>query len=778
MVSLCIISRKEDKDNLGRAIASCSRYVDEIVIIDTGSDPIELVPTGRERLEKNDHQVASDFGLVNLVPFEWAGDFAAARNFSFEQAKGDVIFWIDSDDIVTNPEAIPKLAKQIEDGKADWIYSQYNYQRDEAGNLIAKHWKARMFRKGTGRWVGDVHEDFMPSQAVVQKKDADLLPEGLVVEHQATEKDLQEHSQRNLDIQLKEVARDGDKVDPRTLMYLGMSYQGLKEWEKSVYWFMRHVKATGSKEDKFWSLYRISLCFHFLGSNDQALNFALDSLKLFPQWKSSYFLVAAIYTALEDWPKVVEWTLTGLEKSDPDTLQVVSEIDYTILPLGRLAMAYLQTGNYGLAAETAADVYRMNPRYQGSKELVRMCTEAVKLEGFVTSFLEVVNNFKVYDRVKATKLFDLVPKELDDDYRIQGARNLLAAPKAWPEKSVAIYCGRTIEEWSYPSVFAGIGGSEKAVIHMAKELARKGFSVTVYNRCGDMKGTYDGVEYLPYYFFNRKDSFDTLIVWRNPLAFADGFKARRKYLWLHDIARPEQFNGAIYGNVDKVFFLSKWHRANLPGCPEEKAFVTNNGVDPDDFKDLPPKRNNSLIWSSSYDRGLLPFIKNILPLIKREVPDVTLDVAYGWDNIRKEMDLVPSLRKLYEELSPILENTPGIIHHGRLSHKKLAKLMGSSMVYPYASEFGETNNMTSQECQAAGCYVITTKQAGGTSERVRFGKVLDAAGIYTDKQSQKDFAHAVVLYLQSSQPEPKRTDVFRDLSWEATARQWINELGL
>lgn len=774
MISLCIISRKEDEKALQKAIINVGEYVDEIILVDTSKEGSlnEMVDYLKEFTEHKD---------IDLFTLKWTNDFAAARNFSFEQASGDVIFWIDSDDTVIHPENLPKLAKKITDGEVDWIYSEYIYQRDETGNVIAKHWKPRLFRKGTGHWVGNVHEDFMPDEVVIQKKDTDLGPDRLLIEHHATQDELFEHSNRNLAIQLAEIERDGEKVDPRTLQYTAMSYQGLGKYEDAIPYFLRHAKVSGSKEDKYWSLYRAGTCSHILGRNQDALNLTLDSLKLFPQWKSSYLQLAAIYTDLEEWPKAIEWTLTGLEKSDPDTLQVLSELDYTILPLGRLAMCYLQTGNYELANSTAIDVYRMNPNYPGSKDLVKMCMEATKLEGFVKSFIEVAQNIKQYDRVKAVKLFDLVPKELDEDFRIQAARTTLVPPKKWDEKSIVIYCGKTLEEWSFPSVFTGIGGSEKAVIYMAKELAAKGYSVTVYNRCGDMKGVYEGVEYLPYYFFNKRDTFDTLIIWRNPLAFADSFKAKRKYLWLHDIAHPEHFNQKIYDSIDKIFFLSKWHRTNLPDCPEDKVFITNNGINPADFKELPPKRPNSLIWSSSYDRGLLPFMKNIWPLIKKEIPDVTLDVAYGWNNIEKEMELIPSLKQLYTELSPILENTPGVTHHGRISHKALAQLMGSSMVYPYASEFGETCNMTSMECQAAGCYVITTSEAGGTKERVvpGLGLVVSTKGIYTNKLSQIEFAKAVIRYLKHPEilSDPVKGKANPDyFSWKKTTNQWIKEV--
>ena len=46
----------------------------------------------------------------------------------------------------------------------------------------------------------------------------------------------------------------------------------------------------------------------------------------------------------------------------------------------------------------------------------------------------------------------------------------------------------------------GLGGSESAVILLTKQLAKIGFSVTVFNDCfsdDSRPGVYDGVEYKP-----------------------------------------------------------------------------------------------------------------------------------------------------------------------------------------------------------------------------------------------------------------------------------------
>lgn len=763
MISLCIISRKEDESSLEDSFISVHEFVDEIVIVDTSKEG--AISRGVSKFSTK----------VRVIPFKWTNNFAAARNFAFEQATGDVIFWIDSDDTVTHPENLPKLAKLITDGDADWIYSKYNYHRDEWGNVDAAHWKPRLFRKGSVKWEKTVHEDTVPTEGVIQVKDIETGVGTVEVEHHSDEVHHKESAERNLSILMAEYVKDGDNTDPRTLQYLGMSYQALVKHQEAITFFTKHIEKTGSQSDRFWSLHRLSASLHTLGDHRNAISVVMDCLKLYPEWKTGYFDLASIYYSLGDWAKVVDWTLVGLDKADPDILDVVDEVQLKIAPLQRLCEAYLNLNQPEFALDVAKQVLKENPNVPVSKEMFDVAVEGVELENYVRAFIRVANEFRKYDRVKTTKLFDLIPPSIDDDVRIQQLRAAYVPPKVWGEKSIVIYCGNSLEDWAYPSVFTGIGGSEEAVINVSQQLSTLGYEVIVYNRCGKLRGTYDGVEYKPYYHLNLKDQFNTFISWRNPGIFIEKFAAKKKYLWLHDILYPEMINEKIIENVDKILFLSKWHSENVLTIPKDKIFITNNGINPDDFLNLPEKRPSSLIWSSSYDRGLLPFITNILPLIKDKIPDVTLDVAYGWQNIEKEMGHIPHLKELYTELSPLLESTPGITHHGRLSHKKLADLMGSSMVYPYASEFGETNNITSQKCQAAGCYVITTSQAGGTPERVFFGKVIDGDGVYTDPKLQKQFAEAVIDYLKNkNQPKPVGTG--KVFAWSTTANQWVKDL--
>jgi glycosyltransferase involved in cell wall biosynthesis len=75
---------KNEKENLPRCLASAQPYVDEIVVVDTGS-------------EDGTPEIAAKYG-AKVSYFEWIDDFAAARNYAISQASGDWILMPDADE--------------------------------------------------------------------------------------------------------------------------------------------------------------------------------------------------------------------------------------------------------------------------------------------------------------------------------------------------------------------------------------------------------------------------------------------------------------------------------------------------------------------------------------------------------------------------------------------------------------------------------------------------------------------------------------------------------
>lgn len=82
-LSACTIAKNEAK-NIAKSINSYKEYVDEIVIVDTGSidDTVE---------------VAKKAG-AKVLNYEWNNDFSSAKNFALDNCTGDWIIFLDADE--------------------------------------------------------------------------------------------------------------------------------------------------------------------------------------------------------------------------------------------------------------------------------------------------------------------------------------------------------------------------------------------------------------------------------------------------------------------------------------------------------------------------------------------------------------------------------------------------------------------------------------------------------------------------------------------------------
>jgi tetratricopeptide (TPR) repeat protein len=86
-LSLCMIVRDEE-ELLGRCLQSVQGFVDELIIVDTGSQDKTV-------------EIAESFG-ARVFKYAWNDDFANARNYSLRQATAQWILFLDADEMVTD----------------------------------------------------------------------------------------------------------------------------------------------------------------------------------------------------------------------------------------------------------------------------------------------------------------------------------------------------------------------------------------------------------------------------------------------------------------------------------------------------------------------------------------------------------------------------------------------------------------------------------------------------------------------------------------------------
>ncbi|WP_315793788.1 glycosyltransferase family 2 protein [Paenibacillus sp. BIC5C1] len=86
---------KDSERCIARCLDSIVDAVDEIVIVDTGSEDATIAII-KEYIQKHPY--------IKLYHYEWIDDFAAARNYSLQQVTHDWVFVVDSDDVLPATE--------------------------------------------------------------------------------------------------------------------------------------------------------------------------------------------------------------------------------------------------------------------------------------------------------------------------------------------------------------------------------------------------------------------------------------------------------------------------------------------------------------------------------------------------------------------------------------------------------------------------------------------------------------------------------------------------
>ncbi len=132
-ISVAMIVKNEEH-MLEECIQSFREAVDEIVIVDTGSDDRTV-------------EIAKEF-QVSLYHHEWKNDFSEARNYSISKVTGEWVLIIDADERLAH-EDIPAIRSMKWQKDHDVICcAVYSTLPGQAGGAnFGKHYSPRMFRK-------------------------------------------------------------------------------------------------------------------------------------------------------------------------------------------------------------------------------------------------------------------------------------------------------------------------------------------------------------------------------------------------------------------------------------------------------------------------------------------------------------------------------------------------------------------------------------------------------------------------------------------------------
>lgn len=281
---------------------------------------------------------------------------------------------------------------------------------------------------------------------------------------------------------------------------------------------------------------------------------------------------------------------------------------------------------------------------------------------------------------------------------------------------IIFFCPRALEPWGPPSLNqGGIGGSETAVVHIARHFSDAGWRVDVYNAPEQYEGVYSdagwGVGYWDHSRLGADESCDLLVAWRDPNLIDLPVRARARVLWCHDLNSGPDVGPAM-ARFDRVLGVSQWHADYL----RDQYGLTNtgyvpNGIELSRFAEPVRKTPWRVVYGSSPDRGLDRLLA-LWPEVVKAEPEATLHVAYGWENIDKRIASGDQGYAAFKDrIVRAIEALPSVTWRGRLGQDELARFYGEAWAWAYPTSFTEVSCITAMEAMAGGAVPVTSAVA-------------------------------------------------------------------
>lgn len=556
-VALSLIVKDEFKE-VSQIISDAINYVDEINLVVSDKKTADALRT-----------VAKPFKFINVKYRKWNDCFDEARNKSMAMCTTDYMFWIDSDDSF-DFTSLRSLVTMAEESNLGAIFLPYNYMYTESGELGARHWRERLIDLSKGyTWRGRVHE------TLISEENPTSTQVDLPVIHNATFESVPDKIARNHKI-LELAVQETD--DPRYISYLGMSYFSLGLFDKSIETLDKYLQVGQNPDDIYRALATISESCYKLGLVDRAMEYASRCIVMIPEYPMGYWMLAQYESDQDNHREALEWVRVSEIKPDPDTLAIWD-------PSARNRAIWI----------AARSLFMMNRFGEAFTELkrIRNSDEAKQVwEDFLDEaqkekFINILPSIQQFFPNDYT-LWNALSDDMKYDIRLRPLRNKATTPKTWNDKSIVIFCGQGFEEWGPQTLDKGMGGSEEAVVYLSKELAKLGYSVTIYAEADlnvesdvpeGVVGWHRPIEWRHWREIDTRDNFNIFVSWRQP-AYIEKIKAKVKLVDVHDVL-PEN----IMKDMPDVTYMVKsdYHRSLTPSLPDDKFRIIGNGIAKEQF---------------------------------------------------------------------------------------------------------------------------------------------------------------------------------------------------
>lgn len=341
MLTLCMIVKNEE-ETLDKCLSNVNEFVDEIVIVDTGSSD----KTKEISLKYTD----------KVFDFIWCNDFAKARNFSILKASNDWVLILDADEYIEvfNRDTILEFMNNLDNEKKVGRIERINIIEDLSGERKYFERVNRLFNKNYFQYEGIIHEQVkMKSGEHYETKNIDISSEHIGYTKEVVNKT--NKLKRNIDL-LNNALKDNSD-DPYIHYQLGKSYYMLKDYNQAVAYFENALKYNLDYRLEYVVDLIETYGYALINSGKYKEALFLEKFSEYYNAPDLYFLMGLIYMnnakfslAVDSFLKCTKFTKGKMEGITTHLSYYNMGIIYEVLGLKEQALeCYSLCGDYSLA---------------------------------------------------------------------------------------------------------------------------------------------------------------------------------------------------------------------------------------------------------------------------------------------------------------------------------------------------------------------------------------------------------------------------------------------
>ncbi len=343
-LSLCMIVKDEEK-LLPTCLESVKDYVDEIIIVDTGSTDSTVAIAKRYNAKIYHHA--------------WENSFSKARNYSLKYATSDWILWLDADEEVDKEDAY-KLKEVIKDPidcetalRANVIYLQM-LDKSVGGQSDSIMNSRKIFRNHLGFHFEGIVHNYLKCSGPTKVADIRVYHYGYNLDEEQKEKKF---------IRTSTLLREQIKYDPKNPIphhYLAICYLNRKKYDECIREILEAIKLFELKNSLFelkksethvrlLAYYTASIAFSQKDDPTNAEAYALKALDYYPDYVDAYSILSGLYFQRKEYSKCLEVTKKYIKllksiKSDPAMVLTIPYITIkdAWMAYSRMAIIYYE----------------------------------------------------------------------------------------------------------------------------------------------------------------------------------------------------------------------------------------------------------------------------------------------------------------------------------------------------------------------------------------------------------------------------------------------------